>query len=259
MLNRQAIKCLITLALCIGSNQLLAIPALQLGPGDGSWNYDTTTGTWELTGDLNNGSLDAYALPSAWDSSGLTNKYAYLVVSAIPQVTASAGDVFDITLYNDVDNDGNTDNIISLFDSGWGTPPPEDTNSLGSHGIFPTYFEIYKFAFNGASVDVANTQPGSTPGTQSGWMENFKVNISDIDGNIGLHFDLFTVSGDGTYTPNSDSNKNLVEAFAPYTHDATYCVDGYGCTPSVPEPGSLALMALGLLGLGFSQRKRFGK
>ena len=69
------------------------IPSLQLGPGSvGTWTYDNSTQTWVTGSDPF--SVDAFANSDtpgangsfAWDAAGAIDRYAYLVVSAIPMV-----------------------------------------------------------------------------------------------------------------------------------------------------------------------------
>ena len=52
-------------------------------------------------------------------------------------------DGFNVSIDNGAGN-------LAIFDSGVGQPPVEDANSIGPHGIFDTYFEIYQFDFDGA-------------------------------------------------------------------------------------------------------------
>ncbi len=222
-----------------------ALPALQLGPGsEPGWAYDNTDQTWKLNGF---GSLQAYANDAntgtgsyAWDTAGASAQLGYLVVAATP-MTADNTDVFDIT----VENDGM---VLTLFDSDFGSPPIEDTNSLASHGIFDTYFEIYQFNFDGGLTTIGDTQPGGT-GTGGGYSELFNITLNSIyPGVESLHFDLFTVEGDGIYIPNTTTpDKKLVKSFAPFSHDAEM---------TVPEPGSLLLLGLGILGLFSSRRAK---
>lgn len=236
-----------------------ALPALQLGPDPdnlGSWNYDLTTETWVLgTG---NGSVYAYANDTkanggdghyAWDSAGAAGQIAYLVVSAMPG-TADGTDAFNIS----VTNDGGA---LSLFDSGYGTPPLEDSNSISSHGIFDTYFEIYAFNFDGLSGTIGNTQPGDA-GSGEGFTEEFDVVINSYTaGTTGIHFDLFTTTGAGQYLRIGDTgyggdNKKLVNRVAPYSHDAEFGC----CGENVPEPGPLGLLGAGMIALYIARRRR---
>jgi len=230
-----------------------AIPALQLGPdsGDPGWSYDASTQTWVYNG---GSSLDlvAYANATAadggngdyaWNALGATDQFAYLVVAAVPDL----GDIdaFDITVSGAL-----------LVDTGYGAPPIQDTNSLAPHGIFDTYFEIYEFQFNGPFTQISDTQPGQT-GTGVGYTETIGIDINSIlDGLTGIHFDLFTISGDGIFDPfDTSQDKNLVEAFAPFSHDAQVTT---GEPPAaVPVPAAVWLFGSGLIGLvGISRRKK---
>ena len=243
-------KILLTLfAASIYSSTVLALPALQLG-GDGTsgWNYDSGTDTWIVTD--SSFTLSAYANAAkadggdgsyAWDVLTLP-KYAYLVAAATPDV--GNVDAFDITVSN-----------ATLYTSGYGAAPLQDTNSLAGHGIYDTYFEIYEFEFDGLLELIGNTEPGDT-GTGMGYSESFSIDIiSLLAGVDGVHFDLFTVNsgfllGNGHWDMASTDNK-VVNAFAPYSHDAEYDC----CTTTVPEPGVIGLLAVGLLGMAVARRR----
>ena len=221
-----------------------ALPALQLGPGVGTWTYDTGTQTWVT--DTNPFSLFAYANAAvggngdfAWQSAGASTRNAYLVISAVPMISF---DGFDVT----VDNGAGA---MSIFDSGFGAPPVQDNNDLAPHGIFDTWFEIYEFQFDAAAVTIGDTQPGGT-GTGMGHAEEFDITINSLEAGVtGIHMDLFVVEGDGTFDPSApaNSNKKLVNAFAPFSHDAQHVV---------PEPTTLVLLGVGIMGAGIASRRR---
>ena len=259
-----------TAALVFGAamtTPVFALNPLQLGPdcdpGSTSTCSDWTyvgggDDTWYWNG-TNPFTLEAYANATpadggngqyAWASVPDADQYAYLVISAAPKQT-DATDVFNVIVMNDTDT-------LSAITSGHGAPPVEDPNSLAGHGIFDTYFEIYEFQFDGALGTIENTQPpGGDPA--SGYNESFTINWTDSGSGLsGLHADLFTVStesGGNRYIPGGSSDRFLVEAFAPFSHDAQV-------TPPldpptvVPEPSILALFGLSLFGLGLLRRRQ---
>ena len=252
--NRTIKPLLMGMALSFGlSNAAMALPVLQLGPGDATdpdWNYGGgTPDTWVLNG--LDGVVMAYANAEngngdyGWDAEGAADQYAYLVIAAAPKGTGQGPtDVFDVT----VTNDGQ---IVAMYDSGYGNPPVEDPNSLADHGVFDSYFEIYRFQFDGPIVQIHDVQPGQT-GTGDGFMEAFNITVNSLSGGAdGVHFDLFTVIGDGTYQLGS-SDRKLVKGFAPYSHDAEFhdC-----CDRELPAPMPIGLLGLGLVGL-YAIRRR---
>ena len=214
-----------------------ALPALQLGPGVGTWNYDTGTQTWVTN--TNPFSVNAYANATtgdgqyAWQPAGEGTQTAYLVISAVPMVTT---DVFDVS----VTGDGGA---LTLVESGYGAPPVSDPNSLAPHSIFDTWFEVYEFQFNGPVVQIGNTQPPLGGATSDGYSEEISIAINSLDpSSTGVHIDLFTMEGDGILANNTN-----VERFAPFSHDAQHVI---------PEPGSLLLLSLGFAGAGVIRRRR---
>jgi hypothetical protein len=229
----------LVVALTIGlAGSATALPALQLGPGSlGDWSYDTSTDTWvtgsnpfELLALANATNADGGNGAYAWDAAGAVAQTAYLVASAVPQGTGFDG--FDITL-----NGG----ALVVLDSGVGTPPVADPNDLAPHGVFATYFGIYAFDFDGPIVDIYDAQTGG--GSGKGYIEAFTIMVNSLSAGIeGVHFDLFTLEGDGTY----GSGGGIVKRFAPFSHDATF----------VPEPTGLMLFSVGLLVAGHAIRRR---
>ena len=228
----------------LASGTALALPALQLGPGSGIWNYDPGTQTWFTSGPSAN--VNAFANAAiggngayAWDAAGAANQYGYLIAAATPQGNV---DPFDLNV-----SIGGTS--LTLVSQGFGTPPLNDPNSIAPHGIFNTWFEVYEFQFNGTATTISDQQPGGT-GTGQGFVENIDIAISNVSlGTTGVHFDLFTVAGDGMWTPDIPADRDLVKAVAPFSHDASY---------NLPEPGTLGLLGLGLVAAGLIRRRRPG-
>lgn len=215
-----------------------ALPVLQLSPGStGEWLYNTTTDTWvttsstfELLATANSDGVDAHG-DYAWEESvGTTGQVAYLVASSTPESMTST---FNITINN---GHGDMTPVPTMF----GTPPETDPHKLSPHGIFPTYYEIYEFHFDGDPTTIFDTQPGGETGMGEGFEEKFNVTVNFLTGG-GVHFDLFTMEGNGLLSEN-----DLTFGWAPYSHDAEMMI---------PEPTAALVFGMGLLVVGIRIRR----
>ncbi len=199
-----------------------AVPSLQITDAGGGvcGSYDTT--------------IEDCLVGQQFSVTSLEAGPAYVVFGAVPMIMT---DTFTIAPQGDAGS-------LSLVQSGFGTPPFEDPNSLAPHGIFDTYVEVYAINFDTAGT-VFNTTPGSSPPGDSapGYIEMIDMNLTSLTD--GLHIDLFRCStgsvegGDCMIMQGTD--------FAPFSHDATY----------VPVPAAVWLFGSGLLGLvGIARRRR---
>jgi hypothetical protein len=117
---------------------------------------------------------------------------------------------------------------------------------LGPHDVFPAWFAEIAFSFDSLmdgffECSTYNTQTDVqyvSAGTGS-HCATFDVDMTGLNDGIDLHFDLYN-----TFMRNGDTVRGV---FAPFSHDAG---------TSVPEPGTLVLLGVGLLVMGLSRRRR---
>ena len=206
-------------ALALFASSAMAVPSLQIGDADGG------------VCDSYNTSLEDCIVGDQFTVTSLEAGAGYVVFGAVPMIMT---DTFSIAPSGD-------SGALSLVQSGFGTPPFEDTNSLAPHGIFDTYVEVYAVNFDTAGT-VFNTQPG--PGDSApGYIESIDLNLLSLTD--GLHIDLFRCSSGSV--EGGDCMVMQGTDFAPFSHDATY----------VPVPATVWLFGSGLLGLvGVARRKR---
>ena len=192
------------------SSSAIAVPSLQLFIPDG-W-YDYGTDTWMTS----SSDFDLWVIASGLDKTNNGTIHHISLVAALGHgIDPSSGSLF-IT-----PEGGST--LGGDFE--WGAPP------IPAHGIYPTYYRDLWVADRTPEDEslweengVQDYIPGGDGGTNLyGYIYRFHVSTT-FD---AVHFDAY-----GFY----DSDKTV---FAPFSHDAEF---------AIPEPTSMALFGLGLLG-----------
>jgi len=153
----------------------------------------------------------------------------------------------------------------------YGTPPIAG-GGLPSHGIYDTYFYEIPFKFREENLadayDTAETTGvGPTDNDVTGEMyyQAFHVNILDFisgppEHYYRLHFDLYNTEEKCTGSPMRAVCTTEVSKFAPFSHDAEDPPPPGGTPPDVPEPASVLLTGMGMLGLAaFLKKRRAGR
>lgn len=253
----------LVIALCAAAAPLLvplsdafAIPTLQLDIGNGV--YDTNTETIIATG--NTFTLYAYLSPDNFN--GLSDTY-YISAAVSPQVGPTGSNLGSFVF------NGNTVNVTS--DMTYGNPPLEtyvtqlfEAGDLAQHGVFPTFFSEFSFSFNSSNqINQYNTQdrainsgsidltPVSTVGM---YYAAFSVDVSNLDPNYVIHFDLYNEELVAVYQGNKNNGTLLgydvdVSQFAPFSHDAE------SAPAEVPEPATFLLFGAGLAGFATLKKR----
>lgn len=234
-----------------GAGVAMAVPNLQIDIDGATYvaGEEESVVTTDTTFDL-------YALgtPGGQTSMGdLLETIYYLSVAIIPQIGPDPEDFGSFTV------DGLT---YDVDDMTYGTPPldlytDDPESGLAPHGIFETYFLELVVGFTGANTastynvqDAAGTIGDNLGGTGS-YYDLFQFDISGMLPGYHLHFDLYdAVIANGPSGNDGDLDEGI---FAPFSHDArTDCCT----TTKVPEPGTLGLLGLGLIGVAVQRRRQ---
>lgn len=178
----------------------------------------------------------------------------YFISIALTPQTSADGDYGSITV-------GST-TVDITDDMAYGLPPLDESlvdatadndkdeqDLIHSGDIFPTFFwesTGFQFSFDGeqcVEYDSQTSRDGCVAGTGI-WVVRFDIDASLLAEGYGLHIDFYSTILNGTDTDR--------DAFAPFSHDARYDC----CRRKIPEPGTLGLLGIGLLGLGFARRRK---
>lgn len=218
------------------SSVAFAEPYLQLD-GSGGW-YVGSPEESIVTDPV----FDLYALVNSTSNAFKPTDLFYLSVAVTPSEDGTGSPdygSFDIAGPGII----GTATVNVTGDMVYGTPPIATVTNkdLPSHGVFPTYYTEFEFDLDGhQTAALYNSQDNPGGPTVAGsdlWYQTFAIDASGFDfgdGERSLHFDLFTVNGDGT-----------IDKFAPFSHDLTV----------VPVPGAVLLGFIGLSAAGLKLRK----
>ena len=237
-------KLILTLAIvALVAGNAYAIPELQIYIEGAT--FDALTETWVVN---NTGSLRLWAVANVGAKGpidGVKLSAAYSSAYA-PTFSITGSTTGGYNGFVDPSAAANPTYVQTVTDGS--APVLGDGSSLPSHGIYGTGTYWQEFALGDFTLtdsyitDFNGSTDSPVPGSAMGQINVYDVNIAGVPLGGTVHFDLY----DHYY-----NKQGAQYTFAPFSHD--------GETTNVPEPGTIALLGMGIAGLGYRMRRRVKK